>query len=166
MTSLVAGLDYSSRCINLALVRGRSLVYHAEHALGRDLSVSIGVMAHAIEILHVAAGNQPCAIYYEKPWMQMGKGMKTAMKLHETPTRFETLAVAAGFTLHAVPINTWRAQVLGNGGLKTDAAKAAAMQYVERVYGVRPENHNIADSVCLATFGSQVIERSNYARVG
>src|SRR4051812_12625984 len=100
MTAFIAGLDYSSRAINLALVRGRSLVYHAEHRLGADLSVSIGVMAGAIEKLYEAAGDLPCAIYYEKPWMQMGKGMKTAMKLHETPTRFETLAVAAGFTLH------------------------------------------------------------------
>jgi hypothetical protein len=150
MTALVAGLDYSSRAINLALVRGRSLVYHAEHRLGADLSVSIGVMAGAIE-------DQPCAIYYEKPWMQMGKGMKTAMKLHLVPVRFETLAVAATFKLHEVPINTWRAQVLGNGGLKTDAAKAAAMQYVRRVYEIEPDNDNVADSICIATFGAQLL---------
>lgn len=156
MSAFVAGLDYSSRAVNLALVRGRELVYHAEHALGVDVAVSIGVMAGAVEKLYEAAGGS-CPIFLEKPWMVHGKGMKTAMKLHETPTRFETLAVAAGFTVLQVPINTWRAQVLGNGGLSTNAAKAAAVQYCRRVYEMEPANHNEADAICIATYAAQLV---------
>jgi hypothetical protein len=113
-------------------------------------------MSGAIEKLYDAAG-APCPIFMEKPWMVHGKGMKTAMKLHEVPTRFETLALAAGFTVHEVPVNTWRMVVLGNGGLSTNAAKAAAIQYCERVYSMKPVSHNEADAIALATYGASII---------
>lgn len=164
MTTIVGGLDYSTQSVALALVRGRELVYHAEHRLGADLSVSIGVMSGAIEKLYDAAGKAPCPIFMEKKWLRPGKGMGTAVKLHQVPTRFETLALAAGFTVHEVPINAWRAVVLGNGGLGTNAAKAAAIWYCERFYSMRPENHNVADAICIASYGAALVAQRE--RVG
>jgi hypothetical protein len=87
--ALAGGLDYSTRAVNSALVRGRDLVYHAEHRLGLDVRTQVAVMARALEQLRDAAG-EPVCIWYERKFLQ-GKTGKGAMKLHEIPTRFEAL---------------------------------------------------------------------------
>jgi hypothetical protein len=158
MTAIVCGVDYSLKALDVALVRGRELISTHCYDLGRDETSRTAQMQRACLMLRDAAGG-PCTIVLEKPWMAVGKGLKTAQALHEIPTAFRAIATTYGHTVEYVVVATWRRQVLGKGNLKTDAAKAKAIWYCETIYKMTPESHNEADAVCLATYGAQQAAR-------
>lgn len=65
-----------------------------------------------------------------------------------------------GIPIHRAPINSWRKVVLGNGRMKGDAAKRAAMQLCRRL-GWQPQDDNVAESACIWLYGcSQVAPAS------
>lgn len=146
------GIDYKARSLNLAVVRGRQVVYQDEAQLGRSLPGQIGMIATALERVQRFADHPPL-IVMERRFTQVGKGVASAALLHETAIRVECLALCAQMLVVWVPVNTWHKQVLGNGGLKSAAGKEAAKEYVERVYGLKPANDDAADAICLAQWG-------------
>lgn len=154
MTALIAGVDYSTFALDVALVRGRALVSTHVYELGRDEATRTAQMQRACLMLR-EANDGPLTVILEKPWMAVGKGLKTAQALHEIPTAFRAIATTYGHTVEYVIVASWRKQVLGKGNLKTDAAKAAALRYVALAYGYEAASHNEADAVCLATYGAQ-----------
>lgn len=151
MTDLpvVCGIDYSTKALDVALVRGRQLVSLERHALGIDLSVQVGVMCRLVEALHAQG---VAVVVMETRWTRADKGIASAMSIRDVSTRLEALAIAAGLTVAWVPVNRWHAVILGNGGLKSAEAKKASVLYVDRVYGLKAESADQADAVCLATW--------------
>lgn len=152
MTASYAGVDYSLKALDIAIVRGPTLVSAKQYSLGVDLASRIAVIQRALDEL-IATPYAPSVIVMEKPWMREGRGMGTAQALHRIPHYVEALAAERGFDVQYVPVNSWHLQVLGNGGLKTDAAKAASVRYVQRVYEHEPDSADQADAICLATYG-------------
>lgn len=160
---LIAGIDYSTKFLDVARVRGRKLVEVTNHPLGVDVAAQVGVISRLVIDLH----DQGVAIIVmETPWMREGRGMGTAMDLHKIPTRVETLAAAAGIKVAFVPVNSWHKVVLGDGGLKTEAAKAASVRFAEVAYGWKAASHNAADSICLASWGAATIALETMRRGG
>jgi hypothetical protein len=137
------------------------------HRLGADLSAQVGILSRLVMAL---ADEGAAVIVMEQPFLPLntGRGVTTSLQIREVAIRVETLAVAASLKVRFVPVNTWRAVVLGNGRMKTDAAKEAAVRYVESVYKQRPESHNQADAACLATWGASTVglEIARRANVG
>lgn len=153
-----AGVDYAARRIHMALVRGRELVLSGQRDLGTDVPAQVAAIRGALSELRDAAGGE-VTVYMERPWMREGKGMGSAMKLHAVPTRIETVAAALGLPVAFVPVNTWHLHVLGYGALKSAEAKRAALRYVSMVYGLETTDHNLADAVCLASYGASLEQR-------
>src|SRR6185503_9704639 len=116
--------------LDVAVVQGNELLSTHVYELGGDEEMHVAQMQRACRQLTELAGG-PCAIVLEKPWMVVGKGLKSAQTLHEIPTAFRALAIAHGHTVEYVAVATWRAQLLGNGRLKTEAAKAFALRFVK-----------------------------------
>lgn len=156
----VAGIDYSTKRLDVAVVSGRELVSCTSYDLGRD---TLSQCAAIMRVVHALKSAGASLIVMEKPWMREGRGLGTALDLHRVPTRIETLAICSGLQVRFVPVNSWRLQVLGNGGLRTEEAKRAALRYVEMVYGQRAADHNAADAICLATWGQAVAKREAVA---
>lgn len=58
---------------------------------------------------------------------------------------------------------TWRAQVLGNGRMAKEAAKAAAKEWCGRVLPEMPRSIDACEAACIAYFGSshQIVRFAN-----
>lgn len=152
------GIDYSATRLHLAIVRGNALLYSGQRDLGVDVVPQVAAMRDALcELLELAG--EPFTVYLERPWLREGKGLGTAMKLHAVPTRVETIAAAMGMPTVFVAVNTWHLEVLGDGGLKSAAAKRAAIRYVAMVYGLETTDHNLADAICIASYGAALSRR-------
>lgn len=145
------GIDYRTTKLNVAVVRGRHVIHEEEVRLGRDLGPQIAVIADLVERLRTKA-QQPALIIMEAPWARAEAGIQTAIQLHKVPTRVETLAVVAGMTVLYVPVPTWKSKVLGPASKR---GKEGALWYCEHIMGVKPQNHDAADAVCLGVWGVQ-----------
>lgn len=128
-----------------------SALRHAGH--GVDLPVKVGVVARVVMAL---AEQGVAAVVMEERWVRQDKGIATAMMIRDVSTGVLWLATAAGLKVTFVPINKWHMQILGNGGLKSEAAKRESVLYVERVYSFKAKTNDEADSICLATWGASV----------
>ena len=146
------GIDYKARKLNLAIVRGSSVVYQDEAQLGRDTAVQIGVITDALERAQAQA-DHPATVVIEAMFTRVGAGFATAELIHKTAIRVETIALMLQMRVHWVPVNTWRKVVLGNGGLRSAEGKERALWYVERVMGVKAASDDAADAICLAQYG-------------
>lgn len=155
-----AGVDYSTKALHIAIVRGAELVDMREIALGLDVRNQVGMMAQAAEWLR---DYRPESVWMEALWFGGVRVRRdgtpapavsniTTLDLHRIATRFETLAVAAGLIVRFVPIASWRLIVFGHG--RPGDAKKTSLDYCARVYGWRAPNHNASDAVCLATYGA------------
>lgn len=151
MTASYAGADYSLRALDLAVVEDHRLVHARQYALGVDLASRIAVIQRALDEL-IAAPYAPSVIAMETPWVREGRGVRSALELHAIPHYVTALAAERGIETRFVAVPTWRSVVLGNGKLSTEAAKALALQYVQRVYQHKSDSHNQADAACLATW--------------
>lgn len=159
----VAGVDYSTRALDVAIVRGREVAYVKSWDLGGELRAQVAVMARALNELR----DLDCAlVVMEKPWLREGRGIGTAMELHKTPIRFEALAALAGIDTLWCAINAWHATVLGNGGIKSAAGKQKSIEYVRIMFGMRAASHNQSDAVCLSVYGNAIGRRDRMAVAG
>lgn len=148
---LIAGIDYSTVALDVALVRGRQLISIETYRLGADLDVQVGVISRLMSSL---CSKDVAVVVMEERWARVEKGLPTAMKIRDVSTRVETLAAVAGLETVWVPVNKWHMHILGNGGLRSEAAKQASLIYAERVYGLKDVSHNQADAICIATWGA------------
>lgn len=157
ITPAIAGIDYSTKALDVAIVRGRAVAYLKSWDLGSELRAQVAVISRALQELRDQGVTE---IVMEQPWLREGRGIGSAMELHKTPTRVEALAALLGIDTLFVAINRWHAVVLGNGGLKSAAGKRASLRYVELVYGQAAASHNQSDAICLATYGEAVRKRA------
>lgn len=158
-----AGADYSLKALDIAVVNGASLVHCKQYALGVDLASRIAVIQRALDEL-IATPYAPSVIALEQPWVREGRGVRSALELHAIPHYVTALAAERGIETRFVAVPTWRSVVLGNGRLSTEAAKVLAVQYVKRVYQHTSDQHNQAESICLATWARDTARFK--ARVG
>lgn len=160
MTSPVAGIDYSLRQLNVAVVSGPTLVTARAYSLGVDLASRIAVIQRVLDELTLLpkthACDAPSVIVMERTWMREGRGMGTAQKLHQIPVQVEALAALYGIEVVYVPVNTWHKTILGNGGISSEAGKVLSVQRAKQMYpGFEPDSADEADAVCLATYGAR-----------
>lgn len=157
MDRAYVGIDYSTRRIDVAAIRGRALIYRKAWELGRNAPGDVAAIGRAIIELH---GEAPDAlICLEKPFRSQSQAGGN-VALHRIPIRVETLALAAGFDVVFVAVNTWHSQILGSGSMKSAQAKRASLQLVNAQYRIRLTNDNEADAVCLAMMAATLdIER-------
>lgn len=160
-TPAVAGLDYALRSVEVAVLQGVKILSSAHYDLGEDTQVRSRVLLYAMKDL-VRLGVKE--LWLEEPWVRQGRGVGTALKLHEVPAQVKALAALSGITAHAVAVPTWRAAVLGDGRMRTGIAKPAAINYVRYAFAYETTNHNVADSICLASYGASVRKLQEMAR--
>lgn len=156
--SAVAGVDYNLRFLDIAVVRGPTLVSARQHALGVDLASRIAVIQRALDEL-IATPDAPSVIVMEKTWMREGRGMGTAQALHRIPHYVEALAAERGLEVEYVPVNTWHRNILGNGRVSSEAGKVLSVQMVKRLYQYDADSADQADAICLATYGVNLLRR-------
>lgn len=149
---LIAGADYNSKKIDIALVQGNRVVSAKVYQLGQDLAARVAMVSRLVLDL-AAAGVE--AVYLEQRWARVEKNIQSAMLLRDVSTGLLWLGTAAELRLELTPINTWHKEVLGNGGIKSEDAKRASKDFVRLVYKMQPESDDQADAICLATFGSR-----------
>lgn len=149
-----AGIDYSTRRIDVAAVRGRALTYRKAWELGRTAELDVRAIGRAIIELHEATGGD-VLICLEKPFRSQNQAAGN-VALHKIPIRVETLALAAGLDVVFVAVNTWHSQILGDGGLRSDNAKRAALRLVNAQFRLNLRNDNEADAVCLAMMAQTI----------
>lgn len=130
----IAGVDYSTKALDVAIVTGRTVAYLKSWDLGDALRAQVAVITRALQELK----DQGVAlIVMEQPWLREGRGIGSAMELHKTPTRVEALAALVGVDTLWVAINRWHSVVLGNGGLKSEAGKRKSIEHVQLIYGLQ-----------------------------
>lgn len=164
-----AGIDYSTKAVDLAVVRGKEVVFLRRVELGADVGPQLGVLLLALSELK---SHDPVGLWLEQPWFGFARpnknspmrSSKATLQLHTIAHRCETVALQCGIEVHFVAVNTWRHTVLGDGRMKTAVAKEAAMNYARWYYGADCEGHNAADAVCLAAYGQAVSRLSNASR--
>lgn len=150
-----AGLDYSTKALNLAIVDGASLLDCWEDALGLDVANQIVTMTQTCR--HLLEFDVE-TVYCEELWFgggsKNGKAVSNVntLSLHRTATRFETVATALGLKVHFVHVASWRKIVFGHG--RPAEPKGASLGFVENTYGYKTTNHNMTDSICLAHYGA------------
>lgn len=148
-----AGIDYSTKRIDVAATRGRALIYRKWWELGRDAESTVKAIGKAIIELYTVAPD--ALICLEKPFRSQNQAGGN-VALHRIPVRVETLALAADFHVVFVAINTWHSQILGNGRMRSEEAKRASIRLVNAQYKLRLTNDNEADAVCLAIMASLI----------
>jgi hypothetical protein len=146
----VVGADYSTLAIDLALVADSEIRDRAKVDLREPpfnwLRELIAHLAEWRRFEHASA------IYLEAPWVVEGKGIQTALKLHKSANFLEAASIFAGLPAVEVHISTWRSQILGRTPKRAEA-KRAAISYVKTVYGITTADDNLADAICIATYG-------------
>mgnify|MGYP001593503403 CR=1 FL=1 len=148
---LVAGLDYSTRALDLAVLGdGDQLIGLREFLLGADEASKARVINTA---LSWARDMGATCVFAERAFLALGGKGKPAFRSSPTLTKLvgklELVASLVPLKLEFVAVPTWKATILGNGR----ADKAASLAYAERNYGFRPASDNAADALCIAKFG-------------
>lgn len=151
---LIAGLDYSTKALDVATIRGRELVSVRNYPLGIDPSVQMAMISRAILDLQSQGVSGICM---EQRFTVQGKGIKSSLAIRDVSTKVKAVADMVEMKVIFVAVRSWRAVVLGNGALKTKEAKAEAIRQALLRYGYRTDNHNAADAICLATWGASTI---------
>lgn len=160
------GIDYSTKAIHVAGVDTRSLLFCRQYDLSANVSNQVGVILRALReaLAGFPEDGKPEALFMERQWARPGANIVTALELHKVPTRIETVGSMLGLPVVYVYPNVWRASVLGNGGYRTDAAKAAAIRYVQTVYGFTAPIHDAAEAICIAAYGLDSSKRAELVR--
>lgn len=160
----VAGLDYSTKAIDIGVVDGLHLLDAWEDKLGLDVANQIAIMSLAVQRLRDQGVR---TVYLEQLWFRgAGKeGQRAAsnintLSLHRVATRFETIAVALGLDVRFVHIGTWRLIVFGHG--RPGDPKATALRFVADHYDYRTPNHNQADAICLGHYGAALMRGAKF----
>lgn len=110
-------------------------------------------------------------LIYGKKQLQIGGDQMTTpnadqLKLSEIQGAIRGLAEAADIPLVLVPPPTWRAKILGNGGLSRQEAKRAAKRHCAYLK-IDVKNHDSAEAVCIGLWGatcSQEFRMAEYER--
>lgn len=75
------------------------------------------------------------------------------LKLSEIQGGIRGICAVRGLPSAFVSPPTWRAAVLGNGGLSRAEAKSAAKTYCKRI-GVTAANHDISEAICIGLWAA------------
>lgn len=147
----VVGADYSTRAIDLALIAGNEIHDRAKIDLREPPSEWLRRLID--ELTNWRRFEHASALYLEGPWLREAKGVKTALALHKSCHFLEAAAIFAGIPTIEVSVFTWRSQIFGRN-MPTAQAKRASVAYVKDVYGVTTSDDNLADAICIATYGA------------
>src|SRR5262245_7194928 len=111
----------------------------------------------------------PDLVVYEEPLQVIAlygrKGLLPGQEHFAAPNAAQTVlwkiegaveAIAFGYNVpvHAVTPRTWRKQVLGDGAMPKDRAKARARQYCDYAFALQKLNEDEAEAVCIGVYGA------------
>lgn len=159
----VAGVDYSTKAVHGAIVDGKQLVFMKRYDLGtNDLDV-ISLLCRDLQERDVEQ------VFLEQPFfiparldaetgkIKQGSNVNT-LKLHAEAERVHTLLRLGGFRVFHVAPATWQSQMLKH--VPGETRKKQSLWLASRMYGLELRDDNMADAICIATYGS-ALERFN-----
>ncbi len=152
----IAGIDYSTRACHAAIVENKQLRFAKRYDLGADHAGPIQAMLSDLKqrgVTHLYAEAPffiPARIDKATQKLKQGSNANT-LKLHAVASEVRILAALAGITVTLVAPATWQSAILK--GVPGETTKARSMWFTAKVWGLATRDNNMADAVCLATYG-------------
>lgn len=92
-------------------------------------------------------------VYVEEPPLAGSRNIRTFLRLAEIHATILLAAEGAGTVVHSVPVNTWKLEVCGKGGINKVQVADWLREEDPEIYEYCGTDQNVVDAACIALYG-------------
>ena len=161
---MIWGIDLGVRSFYAAGLKGEDLYLRSHVILAPKSVKNQPPAARAIELADLRAAVAEIVldgdlVVVEEPPMAGSRNPRTFLKLAQVCGVVAATACSQGASVHFVPVDAWKREVVGKGGADKESVSRALSALSSRYSAQWEGNQNSVDATCIALYGLALTSR-------